>query len=89
MELNIVNKYNNLSSSDKYIYVNTILPTLRNDISLDVIITMRYKYNLLTSIINDTTIYICQQIFGISSQNKSKILSNTIDKLSGLVTSSA
>jgi hypothetical protein len=85
MELNIVNKYYNLSSSDKNIYVNTILPTLKNDISIDIITTMRSKYNLLSPIINDTTIYTCQQLFSVSLQNKNRILSDTIDKLSRLV----
>jgi hypothetical protein len=85
MESNIVNKYNNLSLNDKNIYKNRILNTLRNDISLDIIIETRTNYNSLLPIINDTAVYTCQQIFGVPIENKKQVLLNTINKINNLL----
>jgi hypothetical protein len=85
MESNIVNKYNNLSLNDKNIYKNRILNTLRNDISLDIIIETRTNYKSLLPIINDTAVYTCQQIFGVPIENKKQVLLNTINKINNLL----
>jgi len=85
MESNIILNFKNLSEIDKNIYLNEVLPILKNEFSLESVIYIRGKYRSMTKLINDTTMYTCQKIFGVSSNNKNQVLSNTIENINLLL----